>query len=415
MYLIKWVTTATIIAFPVFAIVLHHAANACLLLLLLCSVIAILTGVRPEGYNFSRLLKDYWPLHLAMASWFLAVLLNQLSRGEFSDAPFDRTLRLALFAPVFWIALASAFRQIKHIQWSFIVGTLIAAIEAYVVTHGGTERPGNIGFIPIIAFSNMTLLLGAMALISIGWNEHHEKLLIVLKLLTFCVGLYVTILTQTRGSWITIPAIVALALGFFANFLPRYKSILAGASLLLLASTFASSSIVHNRFSAFEGDIDQYNQGNRDTSLGLRIQMWQGAWILFKEHPAFGVGRENFKKEMTGLASRKIVTPAASELVHSHNEVLFNMATYGIWGLISILSVYFVPAYYFARDRHHQDRQVRTAAYLGLLLCISFFFYGLVDLMFFWNITGSFYCMSAAVFMTCIIKRKEEIKRLQTE
>ncbi|WP_052452183.1 O-antigen ligase family protein [Noviherbaspirillum autotrophicum] len=415
MYLVKWVTTATIIAFPVLAIVLHNAANACLLLLLLNSIIAVLIGIRPAGYEFSRFLKDYWPLHLAMASWFLAVLLNQLSRGEFSDAPFDRTLRLGIFAPVFWIILALAFRQIKHMQWSFIGGTLIAAIDAYVVTRGGTERPGNIGFIPIIAFSNMTLLLGAMALISIGWNERHEKLLILLKILAFCVALYVTILTQTRGSWIAIPAIVTLALGFFANFLPRYKSILAGASLLLIASTFTSSSIVHNRFSAFEGDIDQYRQGNRDTSLGARIQMWQGAWILFKEHPLFGVGRENFKKEMTGLASRKIVTPAASELVHSHNEVLFNMATYGIGGLFSILSIYFVPAYYFARDRSHQDRQVKTAAYLGLLLCISFFFYGLVDLMFFWNVTGSFYSMSVAVFMTCIIKRKEEIKRLQPE
>ncbi|HJV53515.1 MAG TPA: hypothetical protein VJ652_18760, partial [Noviherbaspirillum sp.] len=68
-------------------IVLHDAGNACLLLLLLCSLITALGHTRPAGYRFSHILKKYWPLHLAMGSWLLAVLLNQLSRGEFSEAP----------------------------------------------------------------------------------------------------------------------------------------------------------------------------------------------------------------------------------------------------------------------------------------------------------------------------------------
>ena len=360
--------------------------------------------------NFSHLLKQYWPLHLAMASLFVAVFINQLVTREFQISQYDRALRLAVFAPVFWVVLSIPLRYLKNSQWAFVIGVFAAAIKAYVVSSGGIERFGNIGFLSTIAFSNIALLLGTMALISFGWNAKNQKMIFSIKVLACCAGLYATYLAQTRGSWLAIPFFLIIAFMFFKNIHIRQKLIIAGLSLTLLAGVLAFSQTVQSRLADARSDVVLYVDGkNADTSVGTRLQLWNAAILLFKEHPIVGVGRENYSNGIDDLVARKIVTPAAAEFAHSHNEILFNMAILGIFGLLASVAIYCVPFYYFVREVHHQDEDIRTAAALGLLLSVGFFIYGLTDLMFFWTVLGGFYTMSVATFLACIIKRKKEL------
>ena len=87
-----------------------------------------------------------------------------------------------------------------------------------------------------------------------------------------------------------------------------------------------------------------------------------------------------------------------------------SMAILGSFGLLAILSIYLVPGYYFARELRHTDSIVRTAAGMGLVLCLGFFVFGLTDMMFFWSVLGGVYSMSVAAFFACIVKRKKELK-----
>ncbi|MDP5007447.1 MAG: hypothetical protein NWQ13_00210, partial [Glaciimonas sp.] len=174
---------------------LHNAGNASLYLLFVCSIVALVFRYKPMEISFSQLLKQYWPLHLAMASLFCAVFLNQLVSGDFAIKQYDRAFRLAVFAPIFWIILSVPLRYLKNIQWAFVIGVLAALIKGYIFTDGGVDRFGNVGFLSTIAFSNIALLLGTMALISFGWNRSQEKIIFLIKVLACCAGVYCILLS----------------------------------------------------------------------------------------------------------------------------------------------------------------------------------------------------------------------------
>ena len=196
----KWPVFIAIMLFPVLSISLHNAGNACLFLLTILAIVAAVCRYKPMGIRFGQLLKDYWPLHLAMVSLAFAVLLNQIFTGTFAVKYYDTAIRIALFVPVIWVILELPLNYLKKIQWAFVAGALLALIKIYVITTGGVSRPNNIGFLATIPFSDMALLFGVIALVSIGWNERGEKLAIGLKVLACCAGIYATILSQTRGS-----------------------------------------------------------------------------------------------------------------------------------------------------------------------------------------------------------------------
>lgn len=407
----KWPVFIAVVMFPALSISLHNAGNACLFSLLMMSIVAVVCRYKPMGTRFSQLLKDYWPLHLSMTSLAIAVLLNQFSTGKFAIKYYDTAFRIALFTPVFWMVLGLPLNYLKKIQWAFVVGVAIATVKIYVVTVGGIERPGNIGFLATIPFSDMALLFGVIALISIGWNERHEKLAIALKVLACSASVYVTLLSQTRGSWIAIPVFAVTAFMLLMNIRLRYRLVMLVSALIVLGAVFTFSDVVQTRLDAAKTDMASYvAQENADTSLGIRLQLWRASWELFKEHPISGVGRADFRSSLEEVSARNIISPLATSFSHSHNEILFNMAILGVFGLLAILSIYFVPGYYFARNVRHPDRMVRTAAGMGLTLCLGFFVFGFTDMMFFWSVLGGVYSMSVATFLACIIKRKTELK-----
>ncbi|KAF3999957.1 O-antigen ligase family protein [Glaciimonas immobilis] len=408
-----WPIFVVIMLFPVLSLALHNAGNICLFLLLIFSIVAAVTRFKPMQLSFAQVVKDYWPFHLAMVSQVIAVVLNQISSGDFAFKYYDSALRIALFVPVFWILMAVPLDYIKKIQWAFLAGAFIALGKVYYLTQGGSIRPPNMGFLATIPFSAMALIFSAVIVVSIGWTERQAKWINGLKIAAGLAGIYVTVLTQTRGSWVAIPFFITGVFFFAQSIRWRYRLIIGILALagLVLAGTY--SSVVEDRVAAAKSDIALYVNGeNEDTSVGVRLQLWEASWKLFAAHPVFGVGRENFKRELGALSERKVITPLTASFSHSHNEILFNMAILGVFGLLGILAIYFVPAYYFARELRHSDRALRAAAGMGLSVCMGFFLMGLTDMMFFWNVTGGIYSMSLATFLVCVVKRKKELERI---
>ncbi|PUA20279.1 O-antigen ligase [Glaciimonas sp. PCH181] len=408
-----WPVFIAIMLFPAFSLGLHNAGNICFFLVLIFSLIAGISRYKPMQMRFAQLLREYWQLHLAMASLVIAVFLNQLATGQFAVKYYDTALRIALFSPVLWIVLAIPLNYLKKMQWAFILGVVGALAKTYLITKGGSVRPLNIGFLATIPFSGMALLFSAIVVVSIGWTEPRNKWVIGLKVFAGLLGVYVTVLTQTRGSWIAIPFFI---IGIFISAKSvrlRHRLTILIFTLALIGVVATFSTVVQTRFAEAKSDISLYvNKGNEDTSIGLRLQLWDASLQLFKEHPIFGVGRANFDTGLEDLATRKLISVETASYSHSHNEILFNMAILGMFGLLGILSIYFVPAYYFARELNHPDRELRTSAGMGLTVCLGFLILGLTDMMFFWNVTGGIYSMSVATFFACVIKRKKELERI---
>jgi O-antigen ligase len=405
---LQWSIVAICTAFPIVIFVVPRGANTSFYLLLVISLFGVASRYVPIGKGFGKILREYWPVNLAMVGLVCAIFANQLSLGHFVLKTYDMSSRLACFALLFWIMLLMPGKGMKHIQWGLIIGAMVCAAALYIQTGGGADRPQRLFGIPTIPFGNIALLMGILALLSIGWNEPGEKTSIVLKLAAGGSAVYGSYLSQTRGAWLALPVFMAIAFALLRNLRARHKFTFFVAAIVLLGSSYVLSSAIQKRIDEGASDISHYlDKKDLNTSLGTRLQLWRGSWLLLKERPVFGIGMEQFPRSLRQLAARHEITAEAAAQPHSHNELLFHMTTLGMPGLLAILSLYFVPAFYFFRELNHPDRETRTVAGMGLALALGFFIFGLTDVMFYWTVIHTFYVVVLAVLFAHLVKRKE--------
>ncbi|WER45155.1 O-antigen ligase family protein [Cupriavidus sp. WKF15] len=399
-------TAIVLAAFYVLALIVDRAAGVLYGLLIVLGLAVLICSWKSQSQLFASQIRRYWPLALAMAAPMFAVLANEISRLQFSGRSIDAPSRLALFALVLWTVSIIPVRYLRHLQWAFVAGTILSTIKAQVLTHGGQVRYST-DFIPITIFIELAMLLGTYSLFSLGWSEKRDKTQILLKVLAAIAILYGSYLSQSRGAWITIPVFAGIAL--FSSGILRGKRKLAIAALIAIAlvAALSQAKLVKDRVAETRADIELYvTRTNVDTPIGFRFQLWHGSLAIFLEHPIFGVGVDKYREALEDLPNRKVITPAAAEFAHSHNEFLFNAARLGLFGIAALLALYLVPAYYFARDLRHHDKEVRAAACMGACLCAGIFVLGLTDVVFLWWEVFPFYAVGVATFITFIDKKK---------
>lgn len=408
---LQWVVVAICTLFPIVSFVLPKGLGASFYLLLLSSLVCIVFCLGDREKRFFQVLRRYWRLHLAMSGILIATVLNQLAHGRLVSNLLELPFYLASFPLMLWALLQLNNEQMKRAWWGVTGGAIVCAIGVYLESGGGVLRPAFVFNIPLIPFANIMLLLGALSLLSIAFIGSGNRFGNSLRAGAFVAALYGAYLTQARGGWVALPLFASIAWFVFRRIHLRHKL----ASLLLLTAVlsgaYIAGDIIRERISAGKSDMQQFmNGGNKDTSLGLRLQNWQGGWILFSEHPLFGIGKRQYPDAVKGLAARQVITPAAAVQPHTHSDLLFQMASLGIFGLLAISSLYAVPAYYFAKEIRNSDQQVSAIAGMGLAVTLGFFVFGLSDTMFYWKVSYVFYVILLAMLFASLMQRDNLVK-----
>lgn len=411
MLYLQWAVVAIATLFPVISFLVPKGVGASFYLLLLCSFAGIILRLGLRQKNFTGIVRRYWPVHLAMSGLLVATIFNQLANGSFVLNALELPFHLASFPLLFGAFLLLTKEQTKGIWCGVSLGAIVCAIRFYIESSAGALRPPFVFNIPLIPFANLMLLLGVLALHSVNASVRSGRFVVWLKIMACMAALYGSYLTQARGGWIALPVFAAITLLVFKHVHIRHKVLLLLFSITVVSGTYLGGDKIRERISAGKVDIEEFVDGrNKDTSLGLRLQNWQGGWVLFADNPLFGVGRKNYPSAVRQLSENQIISPAAAVQPHTHNDILFQMASLGIFGLLAMISLYFVPAYYFFRAAYSPDRQVRAIAGMGLTLTVGFFVYGLSDTMFFWKISYVFYTILLAVLFSCLVQRDAKLE-----
>jgi len=338
----------------------------------------------------------------AMASPVAAIFLSQAYHGDFKAPPYDWASRFLLAIPIFLALRQANIRVITVLQYGLPLGAVIGviALKAHPFDWGGRYTTSS--FFNLIHFSDTALMLGFLSLFSINWARKDHRLILVLKLCGFVAGLYMSIQSGERGGWVAIPLLLLLwgVAHSKTNLWLKF-----GAVILLVVSiawlSYSTVDIVRNRVDLAFSDIHEYAHGNKDTSIGIRFQLYLAAIHLFIEHPFFGVGPGEFAKFMPELNANGMLTPIAAGLGTSevHNEILHKCAEMGLLGLISILSIYLVPSYLFWRSIKSKQSSISAAGLMGICLVFGFFIFGLTVELFDLKMTATFFAFTLAILM----------------
>ncbi len=340
---------------------------------------------------------------LPLAAPLLAMLLTAAVIADLGGSHSEKMLRFALAIPLLALLAYVPVARLRHVQWGLIGGAYVGAALVLFGVQAGDSRDylTSLGAnYNAVTVANLNLLFGVCALFTLPWRlTRLPRLEAAIKIGACALCVIATVVSGTRSSWMLLP--VALLVGVSCLAVSRRtRWALLAAGLLSLLAAAAALYALNPRFEEVAAYL--HNPGGNtlsDTSLGIRLQLWDAALHVFRQHPWFGVGPSGFYEALPGLVGEGVVTPrVAREFGETHNDFMQALVSHGLVGLLAFMALYWVPAAWFARQLRQPDRQLRVAAQLGLLLCLGFTVFSLTELMFRNMRSVPIYCVLLVVF-----------------
>ncbi|ODP35153.1 hypothetical protein A9762_11655 [Pandoraea sp. ISTKB] len=349
-------------------------------LLLLAAVMSSFALVMVHREPAGRLTYAELGFCLALAAPLTATLVSEAIHGEIIWRTLDSPSRFLIGIPVFLVLRRANPCVFRHFDWAIACGGLSCLVVLLPHSNEWGKMRMESYYMNAIHFGDVALLFAIMTLISLKWK--HRKVATILRVLAVGCALFASFLTGSRGGWIAIPIV-----GLVYMAVPRRNlsvqvksSIVSGIGAVLLL-VFLVSPFLRGRVDQIYTDLSEYAAGQRDTSVGVRLQLYEAAIRGIERAPIIGLGADGFKRLMPNEIERGTVTELAGEAGEGevHNQLLAYGADYGLLGLLAMLAAYLAPSLLFwraARDVHACALR-HEAGLLGLAVCVCFGVFGL--------------------------------------
>ncbi|QKV18767.1 O-antigen ligase family protein [Oricola thermophila] len=287
---------------------------------------------------------------------------------------------LIFFAPVFYLlrarisdgrALFDMF--VLGAGFSVVVAAPASAVEMLLVNGRPELFCGNAN-----VFAAMAALFGSIGTLNVMASSKRRRWLGVLAFfaMVFCV-----VVSGRRTMWLALPFLSMVVMWAAAHALPR-RVVLSGAAAAMVVMSiglFAGADMVLDRVRAVGEDIAQMEEArNYDSSLGLRILLYRGAWEAIRHAPLAGYGVADRME-----AVRAHVPEQYRHLVrftHPHNAYLAAVVDAGVAGLVVLLVMLTAPVWLSLMAPRDASWSPRLAA--GMIVTICYAVSGTAGIMF---------------------------------
>jgi len=212
-----------------------------------------------------------------------------------------------------------------------------------------------------------------------AWAGRRVHVWTAVLALGFACGLLASVLSGTRGGWIAIPPVLALALFGCRQHLSRKTlcGLVLATVALLPALYWLPGSPVKQRVQQALADIQHYQNGSKETSLGLRLEMWRAGLHAVQDAPLLGHGQQGLWRHIKEQVEHGDITPGVLNFNQLHNDYLDIAARRGLIGLTALLALYWLPLWRFCVGLRNQA--ARPPALAGAVLCVSYTCYSLTQ------------------------------------
>jgi len=138
--------------------------------------------------------------------------------------------------------------------------------------------------------------------------------------------------------------------------------------ILLGGVCIISFPTLQNKIINTRTDTEQLNsaQAANNFSVTARVYSYQVAWTIVREHPILGVSKVKLQEAMAEQYSYSFPEIDFNRYVLPHNQFIYNLASYGITGLILFVIGFYYPLLIAIRERNI------LAIIMYLIISISF-------------------------------------------
>lgn len=400
---IEYFYLISIFLVPASILLIRGSTSAILILLTLLSLFLGFIYINVKQYASSAIRFRYYSI--ASLCFPLAIIIQQVYLEQWDPRALDALSRLTIgFVLFFFLSILNPQKLLHYFGWGCTAGAI--GIFAWSIFFpppaiwAGSHRLGNYYTNPI-PFGDIAMLLGFLAVITMQSSERSNLFIIFVRLFALVCGVYISYKSGSRGGWVAMPFLVAIILAQNRSLLTRRLFYTLFTAILVLLAVFFASPYARHRLNDIFLNLSSFDAGNADTSVGLRLSLWQASVRLFLQNPLYGVGKGHLEPALYKLAQSGLLIPQAVNQ-HSHSDFFSTIAEMGFIGLTCLLLLYFGLTYYFWINRKSSVDSTKTAAYSGLAVTSSTIVFGatidvLVPVM-----QVSLIAFSCAVFMAVI-------------
>lgn len=395
LFFVEKAAALMLLIYPTLMLTVKGGMNGVFLFMLLLSIAVWI--VRPAGMSAVKWQPEWRIYFVAMLAMSTAIFISQSYHQSYDGHPHDAASRYWLAIPVFLLLQRLRLNVFSVLQFAFPV----AAMAGFLLANNLGSRLG-IDTMDAIHFGNFELILGVLSLFSLDWFGRDRLPLRILKVLGFIAGLAASLASGSKGGWLAIPIFMVIFLYFkMGKFSLKMVATSLISIMLFIAIAYTSSTTVHQRVRELANEVAALNQGNYETSTGIRWQLYNAAADIFMHHPIFGVGPEGFALEMKPMMESGKITAQSAYYGSGevHNDILSKAAGMGVFGLIAMLGVYVVPFRLFRQATKSTSVQVKQTGVLGIIFVSGFFVFGLTVEFLNLTMAAAFYSFTVAVLL----------------
>jgi O-antigen ligase len=343
----------------------------------------------------------------AFAAAFLFAGLVILLHPELPLRNWEKPSRM-LFAASALIAVLACRPSRKALWWGLIGGAVggacVAGWQRWVLH---IDRPG--GTMNAITFGDIVLCMGLMCLAAVLDFRGRQRAWPALGVVAGLVG---TVATGTRGGWVAIvfAALLFLKYGHFLR--GRFaKAAAALVGVLMIGAYLVPQTGVSERLGQGIDDVRiYYAGGNAFTNMGVRLELWKGAALLVARDPWHAKSTAEVEAGLGELVKAGTLQPFVLESEHFHNDVLQALVFGGVPGLLVWFATLLLPFLFFLRMLHSHESApagLVASALAGMLLVLSYFSFGLTEVIFWSTRSAMFYALMLFVLMGLCLNARE--------
>ncbi|MFP4572643.1 MAG: O-antigen ligase family protein [Desulfobacterales bacterium] len=394
--------------FPVLASLVEHASST---LLALMTLLGIYQWIRSkEKIKFSRdeklVLYSFLIYPIVCVSFIL--IHGLFLPGYQAEWDHGHEIRMIAFIPLYYLFLKTALRA-KAFWFGISLGAIINGIYACIYIYlldAGTRASG--GYHPI-AFGDASIALGFMSIAGLQHFHQKHKLMTLIPLSAFVLGLMAAFLSGTKGALIAAPLLILVLLIQVGSHPKRWTIRAAAVTALIIISLggyFMPGSPMDDRIhEGIERTMAYFGDGQTDAEPEKRLKMWSVALSIIRDNPWMGLGKEGYHQVVKDRAHSDPEITDILKYGTPHNMYLTNMTSFGIAGLIVLLAVFIAPAAVFIKWLR-RDEKTRPFAYAGIIAIAAYMQFALTESIFARNINISFYLiLTASALALCRLKK----------
>ena len=373
----------------------------------IAAVLMLLVGlIFVKKWRLSRDTKTHLLVAVLLYTFISGITSFHFDSWKIVDVP----ARYLLAIP-FVLVLSNSKLDPKIILNGFVIGAILSGlVSIYQVFFEGMER--STGSILIIYFGILTVVQASVSLCAMLFHKGNSKIWFWLSGVGVSLGLLAAVLSGVRGAWLSIiPSFLLFFILSNKKLSFRKLAAVGAVGFAFCIIAYTTSTVVKQRTDAVLDDLYAYQAGMKNTSVGLRFELWRAAIREFEQSPVIGLGikrRSEFQEQL--IDEGYLVSKDGSGSVHS--EFFDALSKRGMLGILAILMLYLIPGWIFIHQLKGGQSKERLAVCLaGLCMITVYVMAGLTERFLFHHIGAMFYAFLIPGLWMLVLQTYEDSRQ----